>query len=543
LRRLALGSGATLVAVACGPASPAAPTAAPAPPAKPTDATKPAAAPAATTAPTQAAPAAQAASKPAASTSVGRLTIAQPVDPRSLWANSSTAQQEINVSEQISEKLIEFSVDANDFEPRLATEWKQLDDTTLQLKLRQGVKFTNGEDFDSASAKASIEAMVKSSAYATFANVIASADVVDKYTINLKTKSPTLLHMPALAQGSFQYPARYFAELGPDEFGKKPIGTGPFKFTEWLKDNRVTLEANDQYWGGAPAVKTLVMRTIPEGAARLAALEAGEIDFTTDVPLDAVERVERNANVQLFSRPSNRSFFLTASTLTDTPLKNPKVRQALWYAVDVNGLIQGLFKGRGLPLASQILPPGFFGHDPDRKPVAYDPEKAKQLLAEAGVAGGFDFTFKYPTGRFAQDKEMGQAIASQLAKVGIRAKQEVLESGTFLTQLSSLQLNDMFLSGSLPPPDAHFAYQTFQTGFRYAYYSNPKLDELITAGASTANKDERARIYKQALQVLDADPPYVPLFRAEDYYAGTKKLSGFAPRASQFVDLRSFKLA
>jgi peptide/nickel transport system substrate-binding protein len=543
LRRLALGSGATLVAVACGPASPAAPTAAPAPPAKPTDATKPAAAPAATTAPTQAAPAAQAASKPAASTSVGRLTIAQPVDPRSLWANSSTAQQEINVSEQISEKLIEFSVDANDFEPRLATEWKQLDDTTLQLKLRQGVKFTNGEDFDSASAKASIEAMVKSSAYATFANVIASADVVDKYTINLKTKSPTLLHMPALAQGSFQYPARYFAELGPDEFGKKPIGTGPFKFTEWLKDNRVTLEANDQYWGGAPAVKTLVMRTIPEGAARLAALEAGEIDFTTDVPLDAVERVERNANVQLFSRPSNRSFFLTASTLTDTPLKNPKVRQALWYAVDVNGLIQGLFKGRGLPLASQILPPGFFGHDPDRKPVAYDPEKAKQLLAEAGVAAGFDFTFKYPTGRFAQDKEMGQAIASQLAKVGIRAKQEVLESGTFLTQLSSLQLNDMFLSGSLPPPDAHFAYQTFQTGFRYAYYSNPKLDELITAGASTANKDERARIYKQALQVLDADPPYVPLCRAEDYYAGTKKLSGFAPRASQFVDLRSFKLA
>lgn len=545
LRMFAIGSASTLVAVAC------APTAAPPAP-KPAEAAKPAAtaaAPAATTSapapavaqPTQAAPAAQV-SKPAAAPT-GRLTVAQPVDPRSLWANSSTAQQEINVSEQINEKLIEFNVDAADVEPRLATEWKQLDDTTLQLKLRQGVKFTNGEDFDSESVKVSMDAMVKSTAYATFANVIASTDVVDKYTVNVKTKNPTLLHMPALAQGSFQYPAKYFAQLGPDEFGKKPIGTGPYKFVDWVKDSRVTFEANEQYWGGVPAIKTLIMRTIPEGAARLAALEAGEIDFTTDVPLDAVERVERNNTLQLFSRPSNRSFYLTASTLTDTPLKNAKVRQALWYAVDVNALIQGLFKGRGVPLASQILPPGFFGNDPTRKPTPYNPDRAKQLLAEAGVPNGFDFTFKYPGGRFAQDKEMGQAVASQLAKVGLRPKQEVLESGTYLTQLSTLQLNDMFLSGSLPPPDAHFAYQTFQTGFRYAYYSNPKLDELITKGASTANREERASIYKQALDVLDADPPYVPLFRAEDYYAGTKKLSGFAPRASQYIDLRSFKLA
>ena len=119
----------------------------------------------------------------------------------------------------------------------------------------------------------------------------------------------------------------------------------------------------------------------------------------------------------------------------------------------------------------------------------------------------------------------------------------MLESGTFLTQLSSLQLNDMFLSGSLPPPDAHFAYSTFQTGFRYAYYSNPKLDDLIVKGTSTANREERAQIYAQALDVLDADPPYVPLFRAEDYYAGSRKLAGFTPRASQFIDFRTFTRA
>ena len=256
LLMLGAGSGASLLAVACGPASSPAPAA-------PTAAAKPTAGPAApAAAPTTAAPAQT--SRPAAAAPTGKLTVAQPVDPRSLWANSSTAQQEINVSEQITEKLIEFNVDANDFEPRLATEWKQLDDTTLQMKLRPNVKFTNGEDFDAESARASLDAMVKASAYTTFTNVISGADVVDRYTINVKTKSPTLLHMPALAMGSFQYPATYFGQLGPDEFGKKPIGTGPYRFVEWLKDTRVGLEANPQYWGGAPAVQSLIIRTIPE---------------------------------------------------------------------------------------------------------------------------------------------------------------------------------------------------------------------------------------------------------------------------------------
>jgi peptide/nickel transport system substrate-binding protein len=520
LRYLALGTGATLV-VACAPAPSAGPTSAPPATAAPRTTTAPAAAPAST----------------------GKLTLAQGIDPRSLWGNSSTAQQEINISEQITEKLIEFTADASDFEPRLATEWKQTDDTTLQLKLRQGVKFTNGEEFDSASARYSIETMTKAPAYATFTNVIDGAEVVDKYTLNVKTKSPTLLHMAALAMGSFQYPAQYFQQVGPEGFGQKPIGTGPYRLVEWIKDNHVTLEANDAYWGAAPATKTVVVRVIPEGAAKLAALETGEVDFIIDVPLDAVERVERNSALQLLSRPSNRMFYLVPSTLTDTPLKDPRVRQALWYAVDVPALIQGLFKGRAKPLNQQILAPGFVGFDASRTPTKFDLDTAKQMLAEAGYPNGFDITFKYSAGRYAQDKEAGQAIASQLARAGIRARQEVLESGTYLTQLTSLQLNDMYLGGSLPPPDAHFMYQQFQTGFVYSYYSNPATDELLKKEAATANREERLALLKQMQVEFDKNPPYVPLYQPEDYYAGSRKLSGFTPRASQFLDLKTFKLA
>ncbi|MCC6180087.1 MAG: hypothetical protein IT305_32635 [Chloroflexi bacterium] len=558
-----LGSAASLLA-ACGqqPSAPAPKAAAP----KAAEAPKPAAttAPAATAAPaaskpaeaakpaveakpTQAPPAAKPTqAAPAAKTSApaGKITIAQGIDPRSLWASSSTAQQEINVSEQVNEKLIEFNPDTNDFEPRLSTEWKQVDDTTFQMKLRPNVTFTNGEPYNAEAAKFSIETMIKAPAYVAFTGVIAGADIVDPLTINVKTKSPTLLHLPALAMGSFQYPPKYFQDAGgPDGFAKKPIGTGPYSFAEWVKDSHVTLEANPQYWNGAPSIKTAVFRNIPEGAAKLAALEAGEVDLIIDVPLDAIERIERNNSLQMFSRPSNRMFSLTMSTLTDTPLKKAEVRRAMKYAVDVPALIRGLFKGRARQMDGQPLAKGFFGYDPNRKPYAYDAEKAKQMLAEAGYPDGFEVTFKYTSGRYAQDKEAGQAIASQLQKVGIRTKQEVLESGAFLTQLSALQLNDMYFSGSLPPPDAHFTFQTYQTGFRYAYYSNKELDALIEQGASTANRDERTKIYLKALDVYDQDPPGVPLFTPDDAYAGSKKVGGFVPRGSQFVDVRAITLS
>ncbi len=560
LSLMAIGS-STMLLAACGqqaaapakpaeapkPAEAAKPTEAakPAETAKPTEAAKPAEAPKPTAPAATAAPAAPAANTaPAAKTSApaGKITIAQGADPRSLWSSSSTTQQEINVSEQITEKLIEFNPDTNDFEARLATEWKQFDDTTFQMKLRPNVMFTNGEPFNAEAAKFSIETMIKAPSYASFTSVIAGADVVDPLTINVKTKTPTLLHIPALAMGSFQYPLKYFQETGPDNFGRKPIGTGPYVFGEWVKDSNVTMEANPQYWGGAPAIKTVIFRNIPEGAAKLAALEAGEVDLIIDVPLDAVERIERNNGLQLFSRPSNRMFNLTLSTLTDTPFKKAGVRQAMKYAVDVPAIMKGLFKGRARQLDGQPLAKGFFGYDPNRKPIAYDPEKTKQMLAAAGFPDGFEVTFKYSSGRYAQDKETGQVIASQLAKVGIKTKQEVLESGTFLNQLSKLELNDMYYSGSLPPPDAHFTFQTWQTGFRYSYYSNKELDALIDKGAATASRDERTKIYLQALDLIDKDPPGVPLFTPDDFYAGTKKVSGFVPRGSQFVDVKPITL-
>lgn len=473
----------------------------------------------------------------------GSIIIAQGFDPRSLFANSSTAQQEINISEQINEKLIEFSVDATEYEPRLATGWEQVDDVTTHLFLRKGVTFTNGEPFNAESAKFSLDVWLNAESYVGFTTVIDHAEIVDEYTVAIVTKTPTLLHMPALAMGSFQYPKSYFEQVGEDQFAVSPIGTGPYVLDHWNRGSEVVLKANRDYWNGPPAIETVTFRSIPEGAARLAALEAGDVDFIIDVPLDAVERLEAQPETALFSRPSNRMFYVTLSTIRDTPLRDPKVRKAMWYAIDVQGIIDSLFLGRGTQLKGQVLGPSYFGFDPDREATPYDPDLARQMLAEAGYPDGFEVTFPYPSGRYAQDTEIGQAIAAQLEQVGIRTQQEVLESGTWLDRLITKDLNDFTFAGSLPPPDAHFMYSQFQSDFYYAYHGNKEVDKLLEQGATSVDPDERRAVYREIMDIMEFDDPfYVPLFQPEEFYAAVTGLAGFEPRASQFLDVRAWSL-
>jgi peptide/nickel transport system substrate-binding protein len=524
----------TGVAAACAPvATPPAPT--PAPPANPTTA-------AATAAPVLAtAPPAVPTQVTAAPTT--KLVLAQSFSPRTLSPHvAGGPQEEINIAEQFIEKLVEWTPDATGFEPRLATEWSQINDNTMQLKLREGVKFTNGEDFNAESAKFSLETIQKAPGYAGFTGFWDGFDVVDSHTINVRTKFPTTLTLHSLAWSGYQFPPAYFQEMGADAFGTKPVGTGPFTFVEWVKDSHVTMAANGNYWGGIPALGTVTFRTIPEAASRIAGLETGELDFTINVPLDAVNRIQNDSNLQLYSLPSLRLFSLNFSILQNEAMKQPKVRQALRHAIDINAITQGLFNGRATPLNGQLLAPGFFGYDPDRKPIPHDLERAKTLLTEAGYPNGFEAVFKYSSGRYVQDKEVGQTLASQFAKVGVNLKQEVIEGGAFITQLQNEELNDMYLSGSLPPPHAYFMFLTRRTGTQYVYWSNPRFDELYDEAAETSDPAVALQTYKEILDLFDEDPPDAPLYQGSEFYGAKKNLTGFVPRAMQFLDVRAWNL-
>jgi len=468
------------------------------------------------------------------------LVVAQGFDPRCLSPLFGTAQQDKNVSGQVVERLVQFSPDSLGYLPELAIRWQKVSPDTLRLTLRQGVRFTNGEPFNALSAKYSLDQMIAARSLAFFVEMLRGAEVADLYTVDLKAKGPTSerLMLSALAMGSFQYPPAYTEQAGLLRgFCNRPIGTGPYKFVEWIKDDRVLFEANGDYWGGAPRFKRLIFRPIPEGAARVAALQAGDVDLAIEIPLDAWDRITKDPNLATHWIRGMRIFRLTLAAKWEGPLQNKKVRQALQYGIDVDAIIRTVLKGRARRLEGQPLTNEYFGYQQDLKAYPYDPERTKRMLAEAGFPNGFEVTFKYPHGRYAQDKEVSEAIAAQLLKVGVRTKQVVLEPGEFLTQLSALGLRDMFFSGSLPPPDAHYFYTQFMCDFRYAYWCRSEFDGLVRRAVTTPDDRDRNKLYREAAVLLQDDPTGISLYAPHDLYATAKTVAGWRPYKDQFLYL------
>lgn len=465
--------------------------------------------------------------------------VAQGGDPRSLSPFSSTAQQEKNISNQVVERLINFGYEGEGYIPMLATDWEYVGGDTIRLTLREGVSFTNGEPFDAEAAKWSLDQMLVAPPYATFVALLDRVEVVDDLTIDViaKEATPELLMLNALALGSFMYPPAYAQEVGILEgFGEHPIGTGPFVFVEWVKDDRIVLDANPEYWGGAPEFQRLVFRPMPEAAARVAALEAGDIDFTIDVPLDAFQRLENRPDVVTVAAPGGRVYRVTMSTLDpESPLADVAVRRALLHAVDPDSILEFVLGGRGRRV-NQIVDATTFGYNPDIPTPEYDPELARQMLADAGYPNGVTVNFDYTNGRYPQDSEIAQLLAAQLEEAGVTVNQNVLESGEFLNRLVTLGLKDLFYSGSLTPPDAHDAYASYTCGFRYAYWCNEEFDRLYFEAAVTTDADARQQVYNQLSHILHDDAHVIPMFVMNDLYALRAGITGWTPSRDQFLD-------
>ncbi len=475
------------------------------------------------------------------------LIVAQGLDPRSLSPLSSTTQQEKNVSNQIVERLINFTLDGTGFIPVLAESWSMVAPDTLQVNLRQGVQFTNGEPFDATAAKYSLDALIASPAYTSFVSVLDRAEIVDDHTLNVVAQQPTpeRLIVNSLALGSFMYPPLYTEQVGMlDGFSTAPVGTGPYTLESWVRDDRVVLRANPDYWGGEPAVPYLVFRPIAVGSARVAALEAGDIDLSIEVPLDAFARVDNNPNIVAISAPGNRTMKVTFSTKPEWggPLTDVNVRRALMHAVDVEAIVDTLLLGQARVLEGQILTPNTFGYNPNLSAIPYDPDLAQQLLAEAGYPDGFEVTFKYPAGRYAQDREISEAIAAMFTDVGISVNQIVLEPGTWLDQLLTLDLRDMYYGGGLSPTDAHFKMVEFGCDFIYSYGCNPEVDRLTALAQFETDEARRLELYHEITQLIYDDAVEVVLFAPNDLYAHRNRVVGWQPSLDQFLDFSGVSL-
>ena len=421
--------------------------------------------------------------------------------------------------------------------PGLATSWKTVDPKTWELDLRKGVKFHNGETFDAKAVKFFYDTMNDPkliSPTKTNHTWVESVEIIDDYKVRLHTRR---LYPAAAGQMAIAHmiPPDYVKQVGYDGFRQKPIGTGPYKFVEHVKDDHVTFAANDQYWGGVPQIRTIIYRPIKEDAARAAALMAGEIDLALDLPPELVPVVQQRKDLKVKQVLSTRTFIMNFSKMDPKyPTNKREVREAIDYAIDRDALNKAILSGTGAPAA--WLNPAMFGANNAIKPRPYDPKKAKELLAQAGYPNGFDVDFDIPQGRYLKDKEMGEAIAGQLAAVGIRAKTQVMEWGLFTKRQFSHQASPISLIAWV---DNNSDTDTqnrllMKTGSTWSQGGDKALDELLDRIASEMDPEKRkALIFEEQDYLRREVYPITYVVQMGLLCAVSQKLDWFEPRPDE----------
>ncbi len=421
--------------------------------------------------------------------------------------------------------------------PMLAESWSLVRDDTWQFKLRRGVKFHNGEPFTAEAIKVNVDVMLapqtKAAQASTF-RVIQDVQVVDNYTVNLVTTYPNPV-LPRTMSDFHIVAPNYLLEHGHQYVASHPVGTGPYRFVEWVKDDHLLLEANPDYWGGVPVIKRLRIRPIKEDAARVAALLAGEVDWIWNVPYEMARQIDASGRAASKAVATARVYVLGMSTLNRRwPTAKKEVRQAISYALDRDSLNRNIMAGYGLPLAT-LFHINSFGVNRDLKPRTQDLARARQLLAEAGYPDGFPITMLATQGRYPKDRELAQAIVGQLAQVGITVDLRVLEFNNFLDELWSHK-HPMGLwswGDSIGDPNSMMIRMN-TCGDPWSQNCLPELDSLAKAQQFEMDPQQRAEVLRRAQDVMYDEEPNAALFQIGQVWGiSPKMMDWYEPRADE----------
>lgn len=433
--------------------------------------------------------------------------------------------------------------------PVLATEWSVSDDgKTWTFKLREGVNFHDGTPFNAEAVKFNIERMLdpetKALARAAF-SMIQSVEVVDEHTVNIITEEPFAALPAQLAYSpmAMNSPTQVQA-LGNEDYHTAPMGTGPFKFVYHKKGEEVRLEANPEYWGGAPYLDAVLMRPIPETAARLLALESGESQVIYHVPPRDAQRFidDPSLGIEVLTPPPQRLIFIGMNVQWG-PFQDVRVRQALNYAVDKEAIVNNIFLGLTQVTDSPLPPTALCYHS--TKYYEYDPDKARQLLADAGYPDGFEVTLHYGSGRYLLDSEVVEAVQAYLADVGVTVNVIPLEwaayGGVIRKPVEESEVQMFFIGWGLPTLDPDLGIQTYRKeawapGLNTMFYDNPQLSDLILAQRAATDPEERCEIVEQAQGVIMEDAPQIYLYYEPQVHAKRHEVHDFIISVTERVD-------
>jgi peptide/nickel transport system substrate-binding protein len=425
---------------------------------------------------------------------------------------------------------------ARDFEgnlvPGLALSWTTVGTSTLEFELRQGVTFHNGEVFDADSVKFSVERILAEEVEAPNRSkftAIESVEIVDETHVRFILNRPDGTLLDSLTNRLALLPPGYFEAVGAEGFAAAPVGTGPFKFVEWMPDDHVTLTANENYWDGSykgqPQVETVIFRPIPEAATRLAELQTGGIDLMQDLGTDQIATVESAGMTVVADEAFQLAYVFFIADDESLPTHDVRVRRALNYAVDVDAIVENLLGGHGSRIASPIGP-GYLGYDPNVEPYAYDPERALDLLAEAGYADGFETTLDVTS---AGRSDVIEAVAGYLGQVGVEATLQQFELGQFNQNWMERAQSTLWAArwGNTPDPQSIGLFASC-TGW-ISRYCNEEVTALLDRAQATLDQDERARLYAEASQLLHDDPLAIYLSTSVQVYGIGTRVQGFRP--------------
>ncbi|MDO5713522.1 MAG: ABC transporter substrate-binding protein [Tissierellia bacterium] len=474
-----------------------------------------------------------------AQTDKDTLTVAVSADATSLDPENYNDIYSENVMKQIYNKLMEKDADEN-LEPALATGIDQPDDKTYIVHLRDDVVFHNGEPLTTEDVIYSLTRVANSAKYAYIFDKIdlESFETPDEHTLQFKLTEPDGSFLQALSHPAASIVNKKAVEEAGENYAQNPIGTGPFKMESWTKLDNITLKKNDEFWGDAPTFSTLVFRVIPEGNNRVIELESGGVDIAYQIAPTDISKVEENENLQLLRKMDNSIHFVGLK-VSDGPFADIKAREALAYAVDMKTIVESVYEGVGSVATGPVNPNFAYSISPDTEPVPYDPEKAKQLFEEAGVAPGT--TFKMYVNDNPQRQDMATIIQSQLREIGYDATITTLEWGAYTEALKNKEHDIFFMSWSPSVVDPHYAlYGPFHSknvgeGPNYMYYSNPELDPLLDQAIQLNNGDEREKLYKEAQEMILKDYPWLYVANGENVIGAQSYIKNLelSPSSSQ----------
>ncbi|MBA2449913.1 MAG: ABC transporter substrate-binding protein, partial [Chloroflexi bacterium] len=466
------------------------------------------------------------AQQPAAAPAGAAFRAAIGVDPDTLEPAGQTTTTVQNIVDYVTEPLVLLQPDGK-LAPGLAEKWEpSADGKTYTFTLRKGVKFHDDSDLDAETVKLSLERILNPQMKVAVRDPftrdrVEAVTAVDPGTVRIQLKDPFGPFLSKMAGTEMSIVSKATSQKFPDSYNEEPVGTGPYRLKERRKGESVSLERNEAYWGQKPYYGSVVFRIVPEAATRESLLLANQVDMIILPPISDIPALQRNNNVKVLLAESNRTIFLAMDqTLPGgTPLADKRVRQALNYAVDKEGIIKSVLFGAATAMDAPMSP-SLFGHA-KQTPYAYDPNKAKQLLQEAGQPS-LSLKFIHPTGRYVQDAQGAQAIAGNLRDVGVTTELATSDWPTYLASinvpedkgtahlhllgwapgfLDAFQQMVVFTKTSWPPK-----------GLATAHWTHPRVEELLDQAAKDPSQDKRKELYAEAQMIVWDEAPWIFLW-------------------------------